>query len=434
MGAVPETRYAHSGELVIAYQDTGEGVPVVWIPGFVSHVELQRELPCLGGIVERLERFARLITFDKRGTGLSDRSLGVGTLEDRMDDIRAVYDACDLERASIIATSEGGPLAIMFAASYPDRVSHLVIYASYTHFVASKSEIQTFAAELERGWGAGILAGLVVQHVDGAGKSALARFERYACTPTMMAAKHRSDAELDVRGVLGAVSVPTLVLHNRDDPFVPIVSSRAVARGIPSARFKELDGDFHCSWRPDDYGPMVREIEEFVTGAHHVDDRSDRVLTTVMFSDIVDSTRLAAELGDHEWRRVLDEHDRIVRAELARHRGREIATTGDGFLAAFDGPARSIRCGLAIVDAVQRLRLQVRIGVHTGECEVRGDDLAGIAVHIGARVAHLAGPSEVLVTSTVRDLVAGSNLAFAPRGAHQLKGVPGEWAILAVDA
>ena len=430
----PETRYAKSGQLAIAYQDGGGGgVPVVWVPGLASHVEIQRELPCSAGFIERMEQFARLITFDKRGTGLSDRSLGVGTLEDRMDDIRAVYDACGLDRASIVGVSEGGPLSILFAAAYPERVSHLVLYGAYANSARSAEEIAEYASELEAGWGTGLMAGLVVQHVDEAARAALARFERYACTPTMAAEKMRSDSALDVRGVLAAVGVPTLVMHNRDDPFMPIAGSRAIADGIPCARFVELNGDFHVSWRADDYDEMVGQIEEFLTGTRGVEDRADRVLTTILFTDIVGSTAQAADVGDRLWRRVLDDHDRVVRAELARYRGREIDTTGDGFFAAFDGPARAVRCGVAITEAVRPLGLEVRVGVHTGECELRGDNLAGIAVHIGARVASLAGSGEVLVTSTVRDLVAGSGLRFDKRGTHKLKGVPGDWNVLAVD-
>jgi len=420
--------------LVIAYQDAGgDRVPVVWVPGFASHVEIQRELPCFYGIIERIERFARLITLDKRGTGLSDRSLGVGTLEDRMDDIRAVYDSCGLDRASIIGVSEGGPLAVLFAATYPERVDHLVLYGTYASNDRTPEEVSAFASAIEGGWGTGLLAGLVVQHVDESARAALARFERYACTPSMAAEKWRSDAALDVRGVLGAISVPTLVLHNRSDPFVPIARSRVVAGGIPNARFIELNLDFHVSWRADDYDELVGHIEEFVTGIRMVEDRSDRVLTTVLFSDIVDSTAQAVEVGDRHWRHVLDDHDHVVRAELKQYRGREISTTGDGFFAAFDGPARAVRCGVAITDAVRRLGVEVRVGVHTGECEVRGPDLAGIAVHIGARVASLAAPGEVLVTSTVRDLVAGSGLHFDRRGTHQLKGLAEDWTVFAVD-
>ena len=434
VGVAPETRYAKSGQLVIAYHDgVGEGTPVVYLPGFVSHIEIDRELPCWYGLMERIERFARLVTFDKRGTGLSDRSLGVGTLEDRMDDIRAVYDACGLDRASIVAVSEGGPLAILFAATYPERVSRLVLYSTYANLAAYAEGISAFTSAIEDGWGTGFLADLVVQHCDEAGRAALARFERYACTPTMAAEKLRSDAALDVRDVLGVVGAPTLVMHNRDDPFTPIETSRVLADGIPNARFIELDGDFHASWRADDYDEMFGHIEEFITGTRVVDERSDRVLTTVLFSDIVGSTAQAVDFGDRQWRHVLDDHDHVVRSELNQYRGREINTTGDGFFAAFDGPARAVRCGVAITEAVRRLGVEVRVGIHTGECEVRGADLSGIAVHIGARVAGLAAPGEVLVTSTVRDLVAGSGLRFEQRGTHQLKGVPDDWNVFAVD-
>lgn len=434
MGVAPETRYAKCGDLVIAYHDGGgDRVPVVWVPGFVSHLEIQRELPCFYGFIERIERFCRLITFDKRGTGLSDRSLGAGTLEDRMDDIRAVYDACGLDHASIIGVSEGGLLAILFAATYPERVDHLVLYGTTAHSLAAE-EVAAAATAIEAGWGTGFLAGLVVQHVDETAQAALARFERYASTPGMATEKFLADVALDVRDVLGVVAVPTLVVHNRNDPFVPIAGSAAVAEGIAGARFIELDGDFHVSWHADDYDQLVGHIEEFVTGTRIVEDRSDRVLTTVLFSDIVGSTAQAADLGDRHWRHLLDDHDHVVRHELSQHRGREIATTGDGFLAAFDGPARAVRCGVAITEAVRRIGIEVRVGVHTGECEVRGADLAGIAVHIGARVATLAAPGEVLVTSTVRDLVAGSGLRFQRRGTHQLKGVPEDWTVFAVDA
>jgi class 3 adenylate cyclase len=431
VGGVPQTRYAKCGQLDIAYQDVGDGTPVVWVPGFVSHLEMHRELPYTRGYLESMERFARLITFDKRGTGLSDRSLGVGTLEDRMDDIRAVYDACGLGQAAVVAVSEGGPLAMLFAATFPDRVSHLVIYSSYTHTALSPELRAAWRARLEANWGTGVMDGLIVQHGDATSRVALARLERYSCTPSMVGEKAISDADLDVRSALGAIAAPTLVLHNVGDPFMPVSSSRAIAEAIPGARFVELAGDFHASWRPEDYDELVEHIEQFVTGTHMTRDRHDRVLTTLLFTDIVGSTDQAVALGDQRWHHLLDDHDRSVRAEFDRHRGREVNTTGDGFLAAFDGPARAIRCGLAVARWARTVGVDVRVGVHTGECEVRGDDLAGIAVHIGARVAALAGPGETLVTSTVRDLVAGSGLTFEERGAFELKGVPGSWTLLA---
>ena len=385
--STPETHYARSGGLSIAFQDVGHGVPVVWVPGMISHVELQREIPCLGGFAERLERFARLVVFDKRGVGLSDRALGAGTLEDRMDDIRAVFDACGLERAALVGVSEGGPLSLLFAATYPERVTHLVIYSSYSHNDGSRDELDELCATLEKSWGTGVLAGMAVQHCNERATEELARLERYSCTPTMAAARMRSDWALDVRGVLSTIRTPTLVLHNRDDPFIELESSRAIAEGIPGARFVELPGDFHASWQPDDYNELISHIQEFVTGHPAVPvNEVDRVLATVVFTDIVNSTVKASELGDHDWRSLLDEHDRVVRKELDRHRGREIQTTGDGFFAAFDGPGRAVRFALATVEAAHQLGIDVRVGLHTGECEARGNDLSGIAVHIGARV------------------------------------------------
>ena len=431
VGGVPLTRYASSGGLSIAYQDVGDGVPVVWVPGFVSHVELQRELPCDAGFIDRLERFARLITFDKRGTGLSDRSLGVGTLEDRMDDIRAVYDACGLDRAALFGISESGPLSILFAATFPRRVSHLVLYGSYARASRSQAGQDEIASAMFDRWGTGVTAGLVVQHCDEAARAQLARFERYSCTPKMVVEKFRADAALDVRQILPTVEVPTLVLHNRDDPLVPFDGSRGIAAGIPGARLIELSGDFHASWRPHDYDAIVGHIEEFVTGTQTAD-WADRVLSTIVFSDIVGSTHKASEVGDRHWRELLDRHDQAMRTAIRQHRGREINTTGDGFLAAFDGPGRAIRCAVEMTHAARSLGLELRVGVHTGECEIRGQDLAGIAVHIGARVANTAEPGQVLVTGTVRDLVAGSGIEFTDLGTHTLKDV-GEWRLLAVD-
>jgi class 3 adenylate cyclase len=431
---MPETKYARSGELSIAYQDVGRGSPVVWVPGFASHVEIQREIAFLGALIERIERFSRLVIFDKRGTGLSDRTLGVGTLEDRMDDIRAVFDASRIGRAALFSISEGGPLSILFAAAYPERVSHLVIYSSYAFDPSPIEEKEAHAEWLAAGWGTGILDGIFVQHGGAETTPSMARLERYSCTPMMAAEKARADARIDVRSVLAAVNVPTLVLHNRHDPLLPVELGRAIAAGISEARFVELPGDFHGSWRPHDYDLLAGEIEAFLTGTNVADVVVDRVLTTVLFSDIVDSTRTAGELGDRRWRSLLDEHDHLVRSELTRYGGREVNTTGDGFFAAFDGPGRAIRCGVAMSACAASLGLDLRVGVHTGECEIRRNDLAGIAVHVGARLAHLAEPGQVLVSSTVRDLVAGSGIEFDDLGVQELKGVPGTCHVLAVRA
>jgi class 3 adenylate cyclase len=439
-GGTPETRYARSGELSIAYQVVGDGdIDIVYVPGWVSHVELQWEPSPASGLVEGLARIGRLITFDKRGTGLSDRSLGVGTLEDRMDDVRAVMDAAGVERAALVGISEGGPMSILFAASHPARVQSLVLLASFARPVSGPDYPHGFPPEVARAyaagipelWGTGVLLSANAPDppdgLDAVG--AAARYERNSSTPGVARAIMDANIDIDVRHVLPTITAPTLVLHCRDDPFIPVGHSRYLGEHIPGARYVEIDGDFHVSWRPERYAPMLEEIEQFLTGAV-VEREADRVLKTVLFTDIVDSTATAGRLGDARWREVLDAHDRIVRRELERYRGTEVNTTGDGFLAAFDGPARAIRCAHAIVDAVAATGVRVRAGLHAGECEVRGDDLAGMAVHIGARVAGLAGAGEVVVSSTVRDLVAGSGLGFDDLGEHELKGVPDRWRLL----
>ena len=423
-----------SGGLSIAYQDVGTGPVLLWVPGFVSHVELMWDLPVFGGLMERLSRFCRLIVFDKRGTGLSDRNLGVGALEDRMDDIRAVLDACEVERAALVGVSEGGPLSILFSATYPERVTQLVLYGSYAWGGGPGSRLDALCEAIGSGWGTGVMADAFVEGCDERAREQMGRFERFSCTPTAAVEKMRLDWGIDVRPVLGAVRAPTLVIHNEHDPAVNVRGARQLAAGIPGATLVELPGDFHAHWDPNHYDPMIGPLEEFVTG-HVASPASDvdRVLATVLFSDIVDSTGLASELGDQRWRALLDEHDRAVRIELDRYRGREVNTTGDGFVATFDGPGRAIRCGRAIIEASRPLGMRLRVGVHTGECERRDDDLAGVAVHIGARVAALAMPDEVLVTRTVRDLVSGSGLEFTPRGEHALRGVPGTWELLAAS-
>ena len=439
-GGTPETRYANSGDLSIAYQVVGDGdIDIVYVPGWVSHVELQWEPSPASGLIEGLTRIGRVVTFDKRGTGLSDRSLGVGTLEDRMDDVRAVMDAAGLERAALVGISEGGPMSILFAASHPDRVQSLVLLASFARPVSGPDYPHGFPPEVARAyaagipdlWGTGVLLSANApdppEGLDAL--AAAARYERNASTPGVARAIMDANIDIDVRHVLPTITAPTLVLHCTDDPFIPVGHSRYLGEHIPGARYIELDGDFHVSWRPERYAPMLEEIEQFLTGA--VGEReADRVLKTVLFTDIVDSTATAGRLGDARWRDVLDAHDRIVRRELERHRGAEVNTTGDGFLAAFDGPARAIRCAHAIVDAVAATGVRVRAGLHAGECEVRGTDLAGMAVHIGARVAAHAGAGEVVVSSTVRDLVAGSGLSFDDLGEHELKGVPDRWRLL----
>jgi class 3 adenylate cyclase len=371
---------------------------------------------------------------------LSERTLGYGEAEDRMDDIRAVMDAVGSEQAAIVAVSEGGPLAILFAATYPRRVSALVLWGSYAcghrapdypigiDPVLSKQLIANIAAS----WGTGeALTHFVgTGNVDEETRRLIARYERNAATPKMAGEVLTRNVEIDVRSALPAVSAPTLVIHRTGDQVLPIRLGKYVAEHIPGARFVELPGDFHVGGVDADRD-VLDNIEDFLTG--HRPERPidiDRVLATVLFVDIVESTRRVSALGDRKWRELLDAFRAALRRELERYRGREVNTRGDDILATFDGPARAISCAHAIVAAARPLGVEVRAGLHTGEVELQGDDIAGIAVHIGARVAALAGPGEVLVTSTVRDLVAGSGIEFADRGGHELKGVPGEWTVL----
>jgi pimeloyl-ACP methyl ester carboxylesterase/class 3 adenylate cyclase len=438
---MPETQYAQSGDLSIAYQVLGDGpMDVVFVSGFISHQELAWELP-LTLPTRNIASYARLITFDKRGTGLSERSLGYGEAEDRMDDIRAVMDAVGSERAAIIGLSEGGPLAILFAATYPERASALVLWDTYARGHRSDDYpigldpllTKQFIEHIAEVWGSGYamqgFLGAAIE--DEETRRDVARYERNAATPRMAAEVLTRNVEIDVRSALPAVSAPTLVIHRSGDPVLPLRLGKYVADHIPGARFVELPGDFHVSGEPGGDDDVMDLIEEFLTG--HRAERPidiDRVLATVLFVDIVESTQRLAEVGDRKWRELLDTFRSAERRELERFRGREVNTRGDDILATFDGPARAISCAHAIAAAARTLGVEVRAGLHTGEVELQGDDIAGIAVHIGARVAALAGPGEVLVTSTVRDLVAGSGIEFSERGRYELKGVPGEWIIL----
>jgi class 3 adenylate cyclase/pimeloyl-ACP methyl ester carboxylesterase len=441
---IPETRYAKSGDLSIAYQVFGNGPrDIVFVPGFISHCDLSWETPLLRGIAERLGSIGRTITFDKRGTGLSDRTLGFGTAEDRMDDIRAVMDTAGSERAAIIGLSEGGPLAILFAATYPERATALVLWDTWARVLAAPdytigadpSVANTVVDAICNEWGSGRGLRVVVQRMsdDAETNALLARYERSAATPTGVREAQQRNIEIDVRSALRAVSAPTLVMHRERDPVVAKRFGQYLADHIAGSRFVALPGDWHANGSVGGEDDALDVVEEFLTGTRQERRiEPDRVLKTVMFTDIVDSTARAAAEGDKRWHELLDEHDAVIRRELDRLRGEEVKTTGDGFLAAFDGPGRAISCAQAIASGARALGLEVRAGLHTGECELRDDDLAGIAVHIGARVASLAGPGEVMVTSTVRDLVAGSGIEFTDRGVHQLKGVPGEWLLLAV--
>ena len=440
----PETRYAKSGDVHIAYQVTGEGsVQLVFVPGFVSHVEANWQAPAPAKFFRRLASFSQLILFDKRGTGLSDRTSQIFTLEQRMDDVRAVMDAVGWERAALFGISEGGPMSILFAATYPERTTALVMYGAYAKRAWAEDhpsawgdeEWAALFANIEAHWGTpdGLDLNIWAPSIarDERARGEMAAYLRAAASPGAVRAVMEMNREIDVRTVLPTVRVPTLIVHRTGDRNIGIQQARYMAERIPGARLVELPGDDHVAWVGDS-DALLDEVEEFLTGMRHSVE-SDRVLATVLFTDIVGATQKAADLGDRRWRELLEEHHGVVRRELGRFRGREIDTTGDGFLATFDGPARAVRCACAAVDAVRPLGLTLRAGLHTGECEVIGGKLSGIAVHIGARVAALAAPEEILVSGTVKDLVAGSGLRFRERGVHVLRGVPGKWHLFAVE-
>lgn len=443
MAKLPETRYTKSGDIHIAYQVTGSGpLDLVWVPGFVSHLEYQWEYPASARSLERLGTFARVIRFDKRGTGLSDRLSAIPTLEQRMDDVRAVMDAVGSERAALFGVSEGGPMSCLFAATYPERTTALILYGSYARrswapdhtFGRTDEEWASLLSRIEREWGGpmGIDIWAPSAARDDVFKQWWANYLRLAASPGAAVAVMKVTQEIDVRPVLPTIRVPTLILHRVGDRIVRVEQGRFLAEHIPGAKYAELAGDDHLQF-VGDADAIVDEIEEFLTGTRQATE-PDRVLATVLFTDIVASTERAAAIGDRGWRALLDSYYAAVRRELGRFRGREIDTAGDGMFATFDGPARAIRCASAITGAVRQLGVEVRAGLHTGECEVMGEKVGGIAVHIGARVASQAGPGEVLVSNTVKDLVAGSGIRFEDRGAHTLKGVPGEWRLFAVAA
>jgi class 3 adenylate cyclase/pimeloyl-ACP methyl ester carboxylesterase len=438
----PETKYARSGRLHIAYQVVGEGpFDLVLVPGFVSHVEEAWQTPSLARFLSSLAGFSRLILFDKPGTGLSDPLMGAPPLDERMDHVRAVMDAAGSERAALFGISEGGPMSILFAATYPERVTALVLFGTMARFLRDEDYpegttarvLGTIVQQIEDGWGDGALLDLFAPSIadDPKARHWWGEFQRRAASPGMARALIEMLAEIDVRPILPSIHTPTMILHRAGERAVPVLAARYLAAHIPGARYVEQPGIDHFPWLGD-ADALVDEIEVFLTGSRQTRE-IDRVLATVLFTDIVGSTEHAARLGDRGWRDLLEAHHAAIRRELARMRGREIATAGDGFLATFDGPARAIRCACAIQDAVKPLGLSLRAGLHTGECEIIGDDVGGIAVHIGARVAALAEPREVLVSGTVKDLVAGSGLRFTERGTHSLKGVPGEWRLYGVD-
>ena len=439
----PPTHYAKSGDTSIAYQVVGDGpIDVVLVLGFATHLELQWEGAPFARFCERLGNFSRLIIFDKRGTGLSDPVTEVPTLETRIDDVRAVMDAVGSERAAMLGVSEGGPMSITFAATHPERVVALVLHGAMARTTEAPDYPWAAPAEALRESAAEFIAPYWGQEAEGmvelfapsfAGDPRAvdlsARLQRYAASPAMVQQILEMFLGTDVRDILPTIHVPTLVIHRRGDRVVNWRAGRDLAERIAGSRYVELEGIDHLPWAGDSEA-VIGEVQEFLTGARSAAE-PDRVLATVMFTDICGSTERAAKLGDAHWRDLLEAHHAAVLRDLERFRGREVKTLGDGSLATFDGPARAIQCGHAIAATARSLGLEERIGIHSGEVEVMDDDVGGIAVHIAARVGALAGAGEVLVTSTVKDLVAGSNISFEDRGAQQLKGIPDEWRLFA---
>jgi class 3 adenylate cyclase len=438
MAETPETHYVRSDDVHIAYQVLGDGpFDLLFVPGFVSNVEALWRSPDQSAFFRRLASFCRLILFDKRGTGMSDRGTHDFTLEQRMHDVQAILDAIGCKQAALFGVSEGGPMSLLYAATYPHRTSALVIYGSYAKrsrapdypFGWGDQQWQRVLEDIEENWGSSqsLSIGMRTAGADDDPLRAdrIASYFRASASPGAAAAIMRMNRDIDVRHILSATRVPTLVIHRTGDPVIEIGHARYLAQHIPGAKLVELSESPHTPWLGN-RDAILDAVEQFLTGTQRVR-ASERLLATVLFADIVGSTERVAAIGDNPWRELLNEFYVQVREVLQHYRGREISTAGDGFLAAFDGPARAIRCASALGDAVRPLGLKVRCGIHTGECELIGHDLAGIAVHIGARVAALAVPGEVLVSQTVRDLVAGSGLAFEDRGSHSLKGVPDEW-------
>jgi pimeloyl-ACP methyl ester carboxylesterase len=438
-----ETRYANSDGVSIAYQVHGEGpLDLVLVPGFVSQVELLWEEPTVARFLRRLTAFSRTLVFDKRGQGLSDRPGRPPTLEESMDDLKAVAEAAGFERPALFGVSEGGPMSALYAATYPDRVSNLVLFGTFARMLKApdfpsgipEEALDRWGEVVQRDWGKAVALNVWAPSRVGDREFERwwARLLRQGTSPSGAISLMDLYREMDVRAILPTIDVPTLVLHRGDDTMVPAAQGCYLAESIPGARYVELAGEDHLPFTGDVDG-LLDEVEEFLVGSRGARE-SERALATILFTDIVGSTAKAAELGDRDWRALLERHDAAVRRQLTLHRGREVKTMGDGFLATFDGPARAIRCASAVRDEVAGLGIQVRAGIHTGEVELIGDDVGGMAVNIGARIGALADAGEVLVSSTVRELVVGSGLEFSERGVETLKGAPGEWRLFAIDS
>ncbi|HEX6153487.1 MAG TPA: adenylate/guanylate cyclase domain-containing protein [Solirubrobacterales bacterium] len=438
-----ETHYADSGGVSIAYQVHGQGpLDLVLVPGFVSQVELFAEEPGVARFFRRLTAFSRMLVFDKRGQGLSDRPGRPPTLEESMDDLRAVIEAAGFERPALFSISEGGPMSALYAATYPGEVSGLVLFGTFARMLEAPDfspgitdeQLDRWGEMIRSDWGGPV--GLELWAPSRAGDREFerwwARLLRQGTSPAGAVALMDLYREMDVRPILPTIDVPTLVLHRAGDRMVSVEQGRYIAESIPRSRYVELAGEDHLPFAGD-LDAVLDEVEEFLVGSRGAAE-AERALATILFTDIVGSTEIAARLGDRDWRQLLERHDAAVRRQLTLHRGREVKTMGDGFLATFDGPARAIRCASAVQDEVAGLGIEVRAGIHTGEVELIGDDVGGMAVNIGARIGALADAGEVLVSSTVRELVVGSGLEFADRGVQTLKGAPGEWRLFAIDS
>jgi class 3 adenylate cyclase/pimeloyl-ACP methyl ester carboxylesterase len=433
---LPVTQYALSGDVNIAYQTMGDGpVDIILVPGFMSHIEFMHELPGYTAFLRRLSGFARVVTFDKRGQGLSDRVSDAPSLEQRMDDVRAVMDAIGSQRAILFGVSEGCAMSALFAATYPERVSRLILFGGYVNRRDLSGTIEERVLQRAKLWGTGAMIKTIAPSLatDPDAVARFGKFERLSASPGAVKSFVRLNALIDVSSILPTVRVPTLVLHRQGDVQVPVELGRELAWLIPDAKFIQHPGADH-GFAVGDADALLGDIEEFITG--HRDSSSDsleRVLATVLFTDIVDSTRSAAAKGDQAWRRLLDSHDQLAIQLLERHRGTLIKSTGDGILATFDGPGRAVRCALAFGAAAKQIGLPLRAGLHTGEIEIRGRDIGGIAVHAASRVMTQSQPDEVLVSRVVTDLVAGAGLSFSERGSHELKGLPGRWDLFAAS-
>lgn len=434
---MPRTQYARSGETNIAYHVVGDGpIDLTIVPGSISHLEVIYELPNIIANVQRFARFGRVIAFDKRGQGLSDRVPGVPSLEERMDDVRAVLDAVGSRKTVLLGFSEGCPMSLLFSATHPDRVSHLVLVGGFMRagFSVPASQFEATTDKVVADWGSGQMMRRVVGMTNSGTEqlTALGKFERMSCSPGAFKAIMVMNRLIDVGPILQNVRVPTLILHSRADAVVPVAEGRKLAAAISGAKYIEYEEFPHGVFFAANCEQVISDIEEFITGKRpEAAEEADRVLATVLFTDIVNSTTRAIELGDRRWRELLDSHDRLAAQVVERHRGKLVKSTGDGILATFDGPGRGVRCALALGEAAQQLGLPLRAGLHTGEVELRGNDVGGIAVHVAARVMGQSGANEVFVSRVVTDLVAGAGLKFAERGSFDLKGIPGSWDLFA---